>query len=325
MKQAPRIHGGPDALGAPVHDFSTNSNSCGPCPPTLAAVQAADATRYPDATYTRLRECLAAFHGVPAWRVVPAASASEFIFRITALTVRQGGRRVAVPQLCYGDYAHAARAWGLEVRQEPVAADLSWQCDPSSPLGQASSAWPHSAGTCVLDGAYSPLRLEGISFITESARDALWQLFSPNKALGLTGVRAAYAIAPADAQQSVQQLEALAPSWTVGAHGLAMLLSWTQAETQAWLQQSLQTLCMWKQQQVLLLQNRGWEVQASVTPFFCARPPLGTDAAGLCSRLREHGIKLRDATSLGLPGWLRLGVLPPHAQQALLDALVRLG
>ena len=27
----PHPHGGPDALGAPVHDFSTNSNACGPC------------------------------------------------------------------------------------------------------------------------------------------------------------------------------------------------------------------------------------------------------------------------------------------------------
>ncbi|MGL6203454.1 MAG: aminotransferase class I/II-fold pyridoxal phosphate-dependent enzyme, partial [Giesbergeria sp.] len=58
------VHGGTDALGAALHDFSTNSNACGPCPAALAAVQQADATRYPDPAYTDLRAQLAAFHGV---------------------------------------------------------------------------------------------------------------------------------------------------------------------------------------------------------------------------------------------------------------------
>ena len=54
-----QLHGGPDAAGIPVFDFSTNSNACGPCPMALAAVQQADATRYPDPAYTALRAQLA--------------------------------------------------------------------------------------------------------------------------------------------------------------------------------------------------------------------------------------------------------------------------
>jgi histidinol-phosphate/aromatic aminotransferase/cobyric acid decarboxylase-like protein len=53
-----RVHGGTDALGAPRFDFSTNSNACGPCPQALAAVQQADASRYPDASYVALRAAL---------------------------------------------------------------------------------------------------------------------------------------------------------------------------------------------------------------------------------------------------------------------------
>ena len=49
------VHGGPDAAGVPLFDFSTNSNACGPCPEALHTVQAADATRYPDPAYTALR------------------------------------------------------------------------------------------------------------------------------------------------------------------------------------------------------------------------------------------------------------------------------
>ncbi|MFT5034589.1 MAG: histidinol-phosphate aminotransferase, partial [Litorivivens sp.] len=35
-----------------------------------------------------------------------------------------------------------------------------------------------------------------------------------------------------------------------------------------------------------------------------------------------QGIKLRDTTSFGLLGHVRLGVLPPDAQEALLMALI---
>jgi histidinol-phosphate aminotransferase len=287
----------------------------------MAAVLAADATRYPDASYTAVREGLAAFHGVEQWRVVLAGSASEFIFRMTAWTVQQGGRSVWLPAHAYGDYAHAARAWGLRVVQVPDEADLVWVCDPSSPLGQTHAEWPTQLGHLVLDGAYAPLRLEGASSSSESQQDRLWKIFSPNKALGLTGVRAAYAIAPFDGQPAVQQLESLAPSWPVGAHGVAMLLAWVQPDTQAWLQHSLQTLRAWKLRQVELLQSMNWNVETSVTPFFCARPALEIDLKSLCAQLRSQGIKLRDTTSFGLAGFLRLGVLPPHAQDALRTAL----
>ena len=44
MMSSLRVHGGPDALGVPLHDFSTNSNACGPCPAAWQQVQLADAT-----------------------------------------------------------------------------------------------------------------------------------------------------------------------------------------------------------------------------------------------------------------------------------------
>lgn len=318
-----RIHGGPDALGAPQYDFSTNSNSCGPCPQALAAVQAADATRYPDASYTALRAALADFYAVAPWRIVLAGSASEFIFRITAWARQQGARSVNLPTHAYGDYAHAAQAWRLAVAEAGTQADLVWACEPSSPLGQAHSpALASLRGTVVLDSAYAPLRLSGQPTLGDSQRQQLWQLYSPNKALGLTGVRAAFAIAPLGAEAAVQQLEALAPSWVLGVHGVALLTAWTHADTQRWLEDSLRTLAGWKQRQTDLLHAAGWTVQTSDTPFFCARPPAALDAVRLCVALRAHGIKLRDATSFGLPGWVRLGVLPPAAQDALMHQLL---
>jgi len=42
---------------------------------------------------------------------------------------------------------------------------------------------PHQ--TCVLDLAYEPLRLEGNAPLDAAQEARVWQLWSPNKALGL--------------------------------------------------------------------------------------------------------------------------------------------
>ena len=314
------VHGGPDALGVPLFDFSTNSNACGPCPHALAAVQQADATRYPDPQYTALRAQLADFHGVEAGRVVLAASASEFIHRISALHRGQG---ICLPPHHYGDYAQAAQAWGL-VAADACHARLLWTCEPSSPLGQAHPDLAALVGglltgqTLVLDCAYAPLRLEGTPSLDAAHMDRVWQMWTPNKALGLTGIRAAYAIAPLGADPS--ELSALCPSWPVGAHGVAMLQAWCGAASQAWLAQSLPVLRDWKNRQIALCAGWGWHCLPSDANFFCAQPPTH-DLPQFLGRLRAQGIKLRDAASFGLPGHVRLGVLPPHAQHALAQAI----
>ncbi len=338
-------HGGTDALAPARHDFSTNSNACGPCPQALAAVQAADPTCYPDPAYTVLRQQLAAFHAVTVDRVLLAGSASEAIFRITAWAHQQGVRTVHLPAHHYGDYARAAQAWGLQ-RSSDDAAALSWACEPTSPLGQAHTGWPgwlsqqtSSADAApvqsalpaarhmlVLDQAYAPLRLSGTPSLCDAQRNRLWQLFTPNKALGLTGVRAAYVIAPdacaisaaGHSMPAAAALDQLAASWPIGAHGVAMLLAWVTPEVQAWVANSLPTLRGWKARQIDLLARAGWRVQPSDANYFCAQPPQALDLAALRSR---YGIKLRDATSFGLPGWFRLGVRAIQAQDALAAAL----
>ncbi len=413
-------HGGPDAQGAALHDFSTNSNACGPCPHTLAAVQQADATRYPDPAYTALRAQLAAFHGVAPERIVLAASASEFIHRATAWAAQQGARAVALPAHSYGDCAQAAQARGLQVLRPGdagwSAAGLQWACEPSSPLGSACpvlAAWrngpaEHSNAVCaggvllplplgegggegqrpwhlhstenlhpssnppktgglrrapipafpqpgkepnqqplqhqialtpspsplrIHDCAYMPLRLHtegsarlnsGRAFALPELVPATWQLWTPNKALGLTGVRAAYAIAPEGADALVAALTALAPSWPVGAHGVALLHSWVQPATQRWLADCLPVLRDWKARQQALCTALGWQVlPGSQANYFCVHLP-GLEAPFQAEqqqrRLRMHGIQVRDCSSFGLPGHWRLGVLPPTAQAALRQA-----
>ena len=328
MTSPQRIHGGPDALGVPRFDFSTNSNACGPCPIALNAVRLADARHYPDASYAVLRAQLAAFHGVDVQRVLLAGSASEFIFRITAWVAQQGGRQVCLPPHSYGDYAQAAQAWGLAPTNQPGDAQLMWACDPSSPLGAAQAGLGDlvdalgATATVVLDRAYEPLRLNGALALTDAQLQTIWQLWTPNKALGLTGVRAAYAIAPLGAEEAVAALEQLCPSWPVGAHGVAMLQAWISPCVRAWLADSLRTLRDWKARQMTLCESLDWTCLSSHANFFCARPilPEGMTLQQALATLRAQGIKLRDTASFGLTGHVRISVQPPAAQHALHNA-----
>lgn len=392
-------HGGPGPGGPARFDFSTNAHPGGPCPAARAAVQAANPCRYPDARYEALREQLAAHHGVTPGRVLLAASASEFIQRITAVGLRLAPGAVAVPARAYGDYARAARAWGREVLRVPAMATraaaatsvtpaatvttpatLRWHADPSSPLGQddppdvaqAETRYerraanrdekPHQgsdegldggldggqdgwldemlddrvdeepqerrdeyrsaerpAFATVLDAVYAPLRLSGKSAWSGTARDAVFVLHSPNKALGLCGVRGAYVLAPAGApwRAWVQALLRTSPSWPLGAQGVALLQAWCRADVQHWLQGTLPALRAWKAAQQAALLALGCRIAPSHTPFFCLQPPWPLRPATLAA----HGVQLRDAASFGLPGWWRVNSLPPPAQRALLAAI----
>jgi len=323
MSGGARVHGGTDTLGTPAFDFSTNANASGPCPEALFAVRAADPRHYPDPASGAVVAALAAFHGVAPERIVPAASASEFIGRITAWVAREGGTRVWLPAHGYGDYAHAAAAWRLRPVAAGERADLAWLCEPSNPIGgpepQAADALARAA-TVVLDRAYEPLRLSGRCSLGADALHRVWQLWTPNKALGLTGVRGAYAIAPLDAADAAPALRALAPSWPLGAHAEAMLLAWPTPAVQRWLQASLATLRDWKAQQVSVCESLGWTVLPGEAAHLVARLADPRDADRLSLLRARHGVKLRDGASFGLPGHVRLGVRAPRDQRALAQA-----
>ena len=208
----------------------------------------------------------------------------------------------------------------------PRQAELAWLCDPISPLGQSESSevvlalTAQTSCTVVLDCAYEPLRLQGVGVLDSHTNSKMWQLWSPNKALGLTGIRAAYAIAPTDGQSDAAELEQLAPSWPLGVHGQAMLFTWTQTQTQAWVTDSRQILSQWTTNLRSLLERLNWQCQPSIAHFFCARPTVNLDSY----ELRSYDVKLRDAASFGLPGWWRLSAQQPEALEVLENALIQI-
>jgi histidinol-phosphate aminotransferase len=327
-------HGGSDSGPAVVHDFSSNASPLGPPPELLQAVLGADRCRYPDPDYLALRERLGAAEALDPGRVLPASGGAEAIRRLSLAAKLSGLTEVWVPQPGFGDYAAAALALGLQVQRYASAQQLSqallqpalvWVCEPCNPTGERFSpadwlaldnALQCSASTLAVDTAYEPLRLIGASTLTQDLAERAWRLICPNKALSLTGVRAAYLLAPASSPLA-EHARSVAPSWVLSSEGVALLMHWHSAETQQHLRQVRSQLTVWRDTQHDLLADMGWQQRPTGTNFWLAKPPQ----SGLLLPLRERGIKLRDANSFGLPGWVRLSTQSPQAQLALQSAL----
>lgn len=326
MSSGVPVHGGTDAGPEPRYDFSSNANPVGACPSVLAAVRAADVTRYPDPLYLDVRRKLAAYHGTSAERIVVGAGASELIVRLirrTAGAVQQLG-----PTFC--EYAHGARLCErrLHTARTPAAflreqarhPGIGFICWPNNPTGEL---WPLEfvaaacdAGPVVIDLAYAALCGPDRSAKIAAAAAGGYRLYSPNKALGLTGIRAAYVVLP----RADRRLAALAPSWVIGRDSEALLTAAIHPRALSWIGQTVPRFSRWRIGLAASLQHRGFQVRQSPATFLLAR--VG-NAAGVAVGLRQRGIRVRDCTSFGLPEWIRVSAQPPLAQRALLSALGR--
>ncbi len=317
------IHGGTDAGVEPIHDFSSNANCLAPCRPVLDAVRKADVSRYPDPHYTRLREWLAAHHGTTAEHVVVGAGASELILRL----IRHFPGAVQQIAPTFSEYARGAALSRRELisvdsmprfleaqRRHPGVGFLCWPNNPTGalyPLDFIEAA--AATGPLVLDLAYAPLCELNMRALEQAATRA-YRLYSPNKSFGLTGVRGAYLIAPRPEPDLVAQ----APSWVIGRDAVAMLEAATGPAALHWLAQALPRLHRWRARLTARLGELGLEVQESPASFVLAEVGNGSQVS---QRLRERGIRVRDATSFGLPRWIRVSAQRPRAQRVLIDAL----
>ncbi|HEY6515864.1 MAG TPA: aminotransferase class I/II-fold pyridoxal phosphate-dependent enzyme [Steroidobacteraceae bacterium] len=320
------LHGGTDSLPEPRYDFSSNANALGPCPVVLAAIRRADVSRYPDPSYTRLRERLAAWHGVAPDRVVVGAGASELTVRL----IRHFDRTVVQLAPTFSEYARGA---GI-ARQRVVSASspesflraqrqrrsLAFLCCPNNPTGEV---WDTELittaarrGPLVVDLAYASLCGSARAAEIEAAAAGAWRLYSPNKAFGLTGVRGAYLIAP----RTVRRLVDEAPSWVIGRDAVAMLETALEPPARAWLAESIPRLWRWRVQLGEGLRRLRLTVRESPATFLLVDVGNGTRIA---RKLRESGIRVRDARSFGLGRWIRLSAQPAPARKALLATLAQ--
>jgi histidinol-phosphate/aromatic aminotransferase/cobyric acid decarboxylase-like protein len=302
----PAVHGGDAPPG--VVDFSTGVSPLPPPPPVLAAVRAADLTRYPHPTALPLREAIAARHGLDAACVVAGAGSVELIWAL-AHAFGGLGRRVGYVAPAFGEYAQAARASGAEV----MACDADADCDllfaarPGNPTLALPALERRRARLVVVDEAYQPL-CEGVAPIAPSENVAV--LRSLTKVFALPGLRLGYLLASRTVAAAVQ---AALPPWNVSepaiAAGLAALAEPTEPVRAAIAELRARMLARLAAIGVTPVVAGGSFVVVDVG-----------DARAFAAAMLARGVRVRDCASFGLPSLVRLGVRGDADQERLVRA-----
>jgi histidinol-phosphate aminotransferase len=304
----------------------------------LEAVLAADRTRYPDPAYTRLRERLGVQHGVPPDRIVPGAGASELILRL----VRDCTGDVLAWSPSFVEYRKAAHICDRVFRrasdpdrwlEQIPASGIAFLCQPNNPDGHVHSLdfLEAAADACRSEGCLLVLDLAYASFclVAPAVPDGCELLLAPNKMFGLTGIRAGILVS--SDRIFADSLRESAPSWPLGAEAVAFLEAASEPSAMAWFRSTIPELRGATDRLRSLLEGKGWVVDPSSTHFFRVKPPaldrIESDAALSAAwtfRLRQDGIKVRDLSNVGLPGWLRFSARPGMEMDHLARVLKRI-
>ncbi len=322
------IHGSTDSGKPPRYDFSSNANALGPNPYILKILQTVDPTHYPDPAYTKLHQALANHHQVNPEQVAVGAGASELILRLIRYQSRSAN--VLTFAHTFGEYQRSAQLAGLAQLQAPTPAaflanlkqaDLAFLCVPNNPTGElygedflqeVAIVATRSRTIVVIDRAYLAL-----SQVQITIPDSFWQLYAPNKAHGMTGIRAGYLIAP----ESLLAFRNYAPSWVLSVHGEAFLQAALQPASQDWVSQCRPILWAWRDRLGAQLNQLQIDQRWSQANFGLINV---SNATQVTQALRHADIRVRDCTSFGLPDRIRISAQPMAAQDALVVALTNL-
>jgi histidinol-phosphate aminotransferase len=324
-----------------VIDFSSNQAPLGAAPAVAVAVGRATVDSYPDPLAADFCAAAAAMHGVPANTVVAGNGCTELIRLVAQLALRPGDSAVAVAP-CFGEYvvatelaaarltevrlAHRGHGRGFACDETALRSALAakprlcWLCSPNNPTGAtvgeaaiAEATARHPDTLFVLDEAYCDLLPAPQWSLTTLSHGNLIVLRSMTKSWGLAGLRLGYAVA---APETAAALRAAAPPWTVNACAQAAgVVAFADVAHHS---ATLHALASERDRMRAELRVRGWIVEPTAAGFFLVY--VG-DAASAWAALLAHGCLVRDCTSFGLPGHIRVSPRRPHENDHLLRSL----
>ncbi len=281
----PGDHGGEGSrlaavLGVPVEqvlDLSMSLNPVAPHPAPVVARHLAEVGRYPDATAATA--ALAASMGVDRARLVLTNGGAEAIALVAA---------------------HLGRGWvdepdfSLYRRHLPVLDPEGprFRSNPHSPSGLLA---PPDERAAVWDEAFYPLATG--TWTRGDADRGSWVVGSLTKLLACPGLRLGYALAPDE--EGAAAIRRRQPGWSVGGLACAALPALlATVDLPDWAAR----VAALRADLVDLLATHGYEAAPSDANWVLV------DAPELRAALAAHAIAVRDCTSFGLPGTVRIAV-----------------
>lgn len=319
-----------------------NTNESPASPPAafveawLSALRDVELHRYPDRGARRLREGLAALHGVEVENVFVANGSNEVLQSI-CLAYGGAGRRALTFEPSYALHAHIARITATDVVELARDSDfaitsaavalakaadptITFVCSPNNPTGAAVAPEvvreieDATAGLVVVDEAYGQFSSwTAVPWVADDRRIVVVRTFS--KTWSLAGLRLGYCIAPS---WVVSALESVAlPYHLDAAKQLAGELSLGFAsemnDRTAWIVVERERLRD-------AMVDLGVTVWPSDANFVLFRPP--GEARAVWAGLVDRSVLVRDCSSWPrLDGCLRVTIGTPRENDLFLSAL----
>ena len=349
MPDSRPVHGGLDvvelkALGLrpdEVVDFSASINPLGISPRVTEAIRRVDLSAYPDPECTELRNALSAHLGVPPDRILAGNGSTELIHLVASARLRRG-HAAAVFAPTFGEYEAACRLQHVEplpIRAAPER-DFRWDiaeathllaelqpalafiCNPNNPTGtylersevEACARAVGDDGLLVVDEAYASFVDErwDTAPLLEVGNVALVR--SMTKQHGLPGLRLGYMVAPA---RMVGEVRRFQYTWSVNAvaqaAGVAALDDPDHVEKGR--------LVVRAAREYLVREFRGLGLACTPPSANFLLVEVGNATALRLELLRRHRVCVRDCTSFGMPGHIRIGVRGTQDSRRLIAAL----
>lgn len=327
------------ARGCELVDLSASLNPYGPHPDVLNAARAAIVHRYPEADAHTLRSWYAEAAGLEPAKVLAGNGSTELLYLVArALAVSQATALIVGPT--FGEYRAASEAAGLKVvewRSQPpsFAVDMEdllacvsrskprvvFLCNPNNPTGavltreaveQTRAIIRGQGGTLIVDEAYMDFAWPADE--ATHPRPGLAVVRSLTKLHSIPGLRLGFLLADPDLIGAVEWQQ---PSWSVSAPAAAAGLEALRQSQFA--RESRERVATTRDRLKAKLTAAGLTLGPSAANFLLID---AGDAVRVPAALLECGWVVRDCTSFGLPGHVR--VATPRDEQAdrLADDLV---
>ncbi|MEM6707264.1 MAG: histidinol-phosphate transaminase [Pseudomonadota bacterium] len=328
--------------------LNTNENPYPPSPEVgnaLRAFPVQGLRRYPAATGNRLRDHLAALHGVDRDQIVLTHAGDEAL-RLAVTTFVDPGGTVGSTDPSYSLYPVLAAVqdarfvtrphpedWelpaGFAAAMNDAGAALTCVVNPHAPSGRLTDSPVLSAlasdlnGVLLIDEAYvdfvdPELGYSALPLVAKQDNVLLLRTFS--KGYALAGLRLGYLIGSAALIEPI--LEKTRDSYNIDA--ISQAVGEAAVQDQAYAEESWSRVRTERQRQRAHLAQLGFHVYPSQSNFLLCDVPAGRDAKALYEALKADNILVRYFSHPRLEQSLRISIGTPAENARLNSALARL-
>ena len=320
--------------------LNTNENPYGPSPKVLEALraEAAETLRlYPDPNSDRLREAIAAFHGVEAGQVF-VGNGSDEVLAHAFLALLKHDAPILFPDISYSFYPVYCGLYEIEYREIPLSDAFEIRVDdyfmpnggiifpnPNAPtarllaLGEIERLLEKNSGSVVVvDEAYIDFGGESAVRLVEKYPQLL-VVHTLSKSHSLAGLRVGYAIGQAELIEALARVKDSFNSYPLDRFAQAGAIA--SMQDRGYFDETRHKVMATRERLVADLAALGFEVLPSAANFVFARHPR-KDGAELAQALRERSIIVRHFKKPArIAPFLRITVGTDEQCQALVTAL----